>query len=75
MSSGLIVALELALVLGVVLGLAFLELWRLRRDLARTAGAEDSVNTAQAASAGQSANAGQSADAEQSARDAGHAKR
>lgn len=32
MSSGLIVALELALVVGGVIGLAFWELWRLRRD-------------------------------------------
>jgi hypothetical protein len=32
MSSGWLVALELALVLGVVLGLAVWELWRLRRD-------------------------------------------
>jgi len=33
MSSGLIIALELTLVLGVVIGLAAWELWRLRRDL------------------------------------------
>ncbi len=32
MSSGLIIALELTLVLGGVLGLAVWELWRLRRD-------------------------------------------
>jgi hypothetical protein len=32
MSSGWLVALELALVLGVVIGLAVWELWRLRRD-------------------------------------------
>ncbi len=32
MSSGLIIALELTLVLGVVLGLAVWELWTLRRD-------------------------------------------
>jgi dolichyl-phosphate-mannose--protein O-mannosyl transferase len=35
MSSGLIIALELALVLGVVIGLAVWELWRLRRDRSR----------------------------------------
>lgn len=35
MSSGWLVALELALVLGVVLGLAVWELWRLRRDRSR----------------------------------------
>lgn len=35
MSSGLIIALELTLVLGVVIGLAIWELWRLRRDRAR----------------------------------------
>jgi dolichyl-phosphate-mannose--protein O-mannosyl transferase len=33
MSSGLIIALEFTLVLGVVIGLAVWELWRLRRDL------------------------------------------
>lgn len=32
MSSGLLIALELTLVLGVVLGLAVWELWSLRRD-------------------------------------------
>lgn len=32
MSSGLIIALELALVLGVVVGLAVWDLWRMRRD-------------------------------------------
>ena len=37
MSPGLIVALELTLVLGVVLGLAVWELLRLRRDRARDA--------------------------------------
>ena len=35
MSSGLIIALEFTLVLGVVLGLAVWELWRLRRDRKR----------------------------------------
>ena len=35
MSSGLIIALELALVLGVVIGLAVWELWSLRRDRKR----------------------------------------
>jgi len=35
MSSGLIIALELTLVLGVVVGLAVWELWRLRRDRSR----------------------------------------
>ena len=35
MSSGLLVALELTLVLGVVIGLAVWELWRLRRDRSR----------------------------------------
>jgi hypothetical protein len=35
MSSGLIIGLELALVLGVVIGLAVWELWRLRRDRSR----------------------------------------
>ena len=35
MSSGLIIALEFALVLGVVIGLAVWELWRLRRDRRR----------------------------------------
>jgi len=35
MSSGWLVALELMLVLGVVLGLAVWELWRLRRDRSR----------------------------------------
>ena len=35
MSSGLIIALELTLVLGVVIGLAVWELWRLRRDRSR----------------------------------------
>jgi hypothetical protein len=35
MNSGLIVALELALALGVVIGLAVWELWRLRRDRRR----------------------------------------
>lgn len=35
MSSGLIIALEFALVIGVVLGLAVWELWRLRRDRRR----------------------------------------
>jgi len=35
MSSGLIIALELTLVLGVVVGLALWELWRLRRDRTR----------------------------------------
>jgi len=35
MSSGLIIALELTLVLGVVIGLAAWELWRLRRDRSR----------------------------------------
>ena len=35
MSSGWLVALELALVIGVVLGLAVWELWRLRRDRSR----------------------------------------
>lgn len=35
MSSGLLIALELTLVLGVVLGLAVWELWRLRRDRQR----------------------------------------
>jgi hypothetical protein len=35
MSSGLLIALELTLVLGVVLGLAVWELWRLRRDRKR----------------------------------------
>jgi len=34
-SSGLIIALELTLVLGVVIGLAVWELWRLRRDRRR----------------------------------------
>jgi len=35
MSSGLIIALELTLVLGVVIGLAVWELWRLWRDRSR----------------------------------------
>jgi len=35
MSSGWLVALELALVIGVVLGLAVWDLWRLRRDRSR----------------------------------------
>ena len=35
MSSGWLVALELALVIGVVLGLAVWDLWRLRRDKSR----------------------------------------
>jgi hypothetical protein len=35
MSSGLIIVLELALVLGVVIGLAVWELWRLRRGRRR----------------------------------------
>ena len=35
MSSSLLIALELTLVLGVVLGLAVWELWRLRRDRQR----------------------------------------
>ena len=35
MSSGLIIALEFTLVLGVVIGLAVWELWRLRRDRKR----------------------------------------
>lgn len=35
MSSSLIITLELTLVLGVVIGLAVWELWRLRRDRSR----------------------------------------
>jgi hypothetical protein len=34
-SSGLIIALEFALIVGVVLGLAVWELWSLRRDRSR----------------------------------------
>jgi len=37
-SSGLIIALELTLVLGVVLGLAVWELWQLRRSRSRPKG-------------------------------------
>lgn len=43
MSSGLIIALELTLVLGVVLGLAFWELWRLRKDRSDRSAAKEST--------------------------------
>ncbi len=50
MSSSLLITLEIALVLGVVVGLGGWDLWRLRRSQARDRQLAESVKTPDAAS-------------------------